>query len=279
MESVRTGDCCKCTSALSCNAATPGSLLSLSEASCGCSCFTFLDTFFYFPLSVLQVIFLLLVCPDRTPFFYFCVLTAVMHIPWEKTPQQKNIEKHCSNVVLLLLSDRRSLKDDKEDRGRNVTGSSGKEDSRRAKHDLGNWSVEGSEGLWQQVSGGRVLLHWQHAQGWTAVATAVVGCAHVHRQSAELLGTSIPMKYWLCAFVSLPCCCASPLLCPLLHLPRAVRVVLSAGNRLWPSSFPMANSGFALHPAMCLCRLIRVNGINEGKNEIGLWIQTEMGQG
>lgn len=117
-ESVRTGDCCRCSSALSCNAATPDSLFSLSEASCGCSCFTFLDTFFYFHLSILQVIFLLLVCPDRTPFFCFCVLTAVMHIPWEKTPQQKNIEKHCSNVVSLLLSDRSSLKDAKEDRGR-----------------------------------------------------------------------------------------------------------------------------------------------------------------
>lgn len=69
MESVRTGDCCRCSLALSCNAATPGSLFSLSEDSCGCSCFTFLDTFFYFHLSVLQVIFLLLVCPDRTPFF------------------------------------------------------------------------------------------------------------------------------------------------------------------------------------------------------------------
>lgn len=88
-----------------------------------------------------------------------------------------------------------------------MTGSSGKEESRQAKHGFRNWSVEGSEGIWQQVSG-----RWYPAA--LTVCSGLNSCsrAHVCRQSAELLGTRTRAcnigRVPLCTVLSLPCCCA-----------------------------------------------------------------------
>lgn len=155
-----------------------------------------------------------------------------------------------------------------------MTGSSGKEDSRQAKQDLGSCSVDSSEGLWGRVS------------GWcSAVLTARSGLNSCSQSRAGLctctqaVSRTLGDQYTCMKCVPLCLCLDAVLLCFLLHLLRAVGVVLSAGDRLGSSSFHTANSGFALCPVRCLCRIIHANGISGGKKEIGLWLHTEMGQG
>lgn len=127
---------------------------------------------------------------------------------------------------------------------------------------------------------------WGRCQGWCSAAlTARSGLNSCSQSRAGLctwtqaVSRTLGDQYTCMNSVPLCLCLDAVLLCFLLHLLRAVRVVLSAGDRLWSSSFPTANSGFALGPVRCLCRIIYAKGINGGKKEIGLWVQTEMGQG
>lgn len=73
-----------------------------------------------------------------------------------------------------------------------------------------------------------------------------------------------------------PCLAAlrADVLNSLLHLLRAVRVVPSAGDILWSSSFVMPHSVFALFPVMF--EVVQSNtyvyGINRGKKGVGLCV-------
>lgn len=142
--------------------------------------------------------------------------------------------------------------------------------------ETGQWKAV--KGYGSRCQGGGVLLHWPYAQVWTAIAVHMY--AGNRQNSWGPVYVHVILVVCLCA---LSCLCLAavqaPLLCSLLHLLRAVRVIPSTGDRLWSPSFPVAHSGFALCPVRCLCRLIHVNGINGGKKEIGLWLQTEMGRG
>lgn len=94
-----------------------------------------------------------------------------------------------------------------------MTGSSGKEDSRQAKHSLGNWSVNGSEGLWQQISG-----LW-----CSAVLTACSGLNSCSQSSGGLctLYTGSQQNSWGPVYlhkILVVCLCVFPLMvsCPAL---------------------------------------------------------------